>query len=76
VLCCVLLPGVDFAIKRMEVGDHNIKLTIWDTAGEVGAAAAMTWQAIVACQHIHVIGLILVQASVAATGVAHTHSQA
>lgn len=26
--------GVDFAIKRMEVGDRNIKLTIWDTAGQ------------------------------------------
>lgn len=27
--------GVDFAIKRMVVGEHNIKLTVWDTAGEL-----------------------------------------
>ncbi len=27
------VAGVDFAIKRMVVGDKNIKLTIWDTAG-------------------------------------------
>jgi hypothetical protein len=30
---CWPCAGVDFAIKRMVVGDNNIKLTIWDTAG-------------------------------------------
>jgi hypothetical protein len=30
---CWPRAGVDFAIKRMVVGDANIKLTIWDTAG-------------------------------------------
>jgi hypothetical protein len=42
VLWCALLyaaAGVDFAIKRMVVGDNNIKLTIWDTAGGEDAKA-------------------------------------